>query len=366
MSAPSAFSGVADAAKKSAAALATTVVELPGVAADVTKNAVNITKNASQTVDNLSEIAVIASKTSAKPLGETVGNAAEAANEASKSLKTIATTANTLLETTNSLATRVKLTIEDSNKRREDINKENRELREKTSPERLNNLAEQEKIKLIEQTKLNELKSKKKLAEEDAKLEKELRDIDNNRKLNELKARELSVELERQQAIFEAETQSTNEDVYIATHNYGYKDKNLRDNGYNLPKLSLSRGYGVYYKVVQLSKDDLEYTVTFQLPDKTGTEKNVGYFIEDDNRTKYYLNLRNLLREGNDSFFSNSKPFLTGKNILNSNGESLGAENDKYTIILQKRWFKIPRTGGRKTNKKHVKKNKRTRARRNR
>ena len=105
------------------------------------------------------------------------------------------------------------------------------------------------------------------------------------------------------------------------------------------------------------------YDVTFQLPDKTGTENNVGYFIEVDG-TKYYLNLRNLLREGNDSVFSNSKPFLTGKNILNSNNQPFGSENDKYAITLKKRWFKIPNRGGRKTNKKRVKKNKRTRARR--
>lgn len=368
----SALAGVGSAAVDSAAKLATAVAKLPEVAAE-------ITNNATKTVENLSKISVIASETSAQPIGEAVGNVASAANEASKSLRTIAESANAALGSAKGILERTNQAIEDANERRKQLNIERLKLMKETEEDNIKTQVQEaidaNKRKLANSKSVTsraeaeaeakskkavaeaEAKSKKDLAASDAKLKSELEIIERERKKNDLKAQKIKDDFEKAQALYDSDSAITMENIFIATKDYGYMDQKLTKKGFYDPRSSkfgstlnyfIGNTHGIFYRIVKLKiNGDVKFGVKFNADESKG---RIGYYVEN-NENKYYLNITNL--------FTNK---ISGSLIKNEDGAAL--DDKTYDIEASKVRFKIPNRGGRKTNKKRVKKNKRTRARR--
>lgn len=354
-----------------------------GAASGVTSSALGIVKNSSKIAEEVSNMGLIAAQQSSEHVGKTVG-------EGAKSLSIIAQTANSILGSVKSTTERVQSTIEAANKRRSEINEQKQQILNKSSETIVQSEVEKNKIQSeqdlhtartkaeISKSNLdaeakksiadNDVTIKKKLAdyetqmaETDAKLKSDLAILKIKEEQNALQAKKLQDKFEQAQIIYNTNNAKAKTNIFIATHSYGYKDRNMRYKGWTKgPFLPFYHNYGVFYKISKITKDDnTVYEVSFDLPDESNPNTGGYYYIEYGNKNeKYRLNIKNV--------FSRE---ISGNSIikLDDPPTTLGNENDKYNIEVEKVWFKIPgHNGGRKTkNKKRRSKQNRRRTKRN-
>jgi hypothetical protein len=333
-----------------------------GKTTEVTGSALSIVTKTGKIAEEVADIGLIAVKQSSGHIGNTVG-------EGAKSLSIIAQTANSILGTVKSIAERTQNAIEDANKRRKLLNEENLEVMKKSSETNIQSNVEKEKIKSEAEisvfrstskqaSDLEIAKNKAKIDLEIAKinsdLERDLKNLEFERKEAEKKANELKDEFDITQQILGAKQNDEKKNVYIATHNYGYMDSNMKYKGFSKSFLPFYKNYGKVWKIVKITYESSSYVVDFDLPNENdGDKKSVGYYIlkdgDGETENKYYLNIHNLV----------GIKTISGKLIKNKDGKPL--DEDTYRIDVEKAWFKIPnRTGGKKTRRHNRRRNRRT------
>ena len=328
-----------------------------GTTTKVTESALSIVEKSGEIAKEVADIGLIAVKQSSEHIGKTAG-------EGAKSLSIIAQTANSILGTVKSIAERTHSAIEDANERRKLLNEEKLEFMRKSSETNIKSDVEKKKInsekELTVLQQASDLEIAKKQAEIDLRiaqinsdLERDLKELEFKRQQEAKKANELKDEFDITQQILGAKQEEEKKNVYIATHNYGYMDSNMKYKGFSKSFLPFYKNYGKVWKIVKITHESSSYVVDFDLPNENDVDKkSVGYYILKDGETenKYYLNIHNLV----------GIKTISGKLIKNKVGQPLD-ENTSYIIDVEKAWFKIPnRTGGKKTRRHNRRRNRRT------